>query len=847
MHRPRSLRPSLLGAFTLLSALALLAPGCLTTGAVQCGDEGFCPPGTVCTEEQDPPVCVPERGCGNGEIDDTAGEVCDDGNVQDGDGCNSTCTSDESCGNRFTDEQIDEPEECDQGEETSTCDDDCTLAECGDGHLNREADEVCDDGNTESGDGCDNDCKSEECGNGIEEPAFDEECDDGKHCENGDTCTDDSDCDSGDRVCKPRNDDGCSADCQDESCGNGQRDPGEQCDDGNDNNNDDCVILSSTECLAAECGDGFVHDEEGGSEECDEGEDTPDCNRDCTISVCGDGKTNRADGEDCDDGGESPTCNANCTFAVCGDQIENTTAGEECDEGKSDTADCNKDCTDAVCGDGYRNAAAGEACDTGGPTSICNASCQITDCGDGVTDIGEECDTSGPSASCNLDCTIAMCGDEITNPSFPVDPFASADPTATEQCDPGTGTDPNSDQRALSSSPTCDRDCTFARCGDAFENGLAGEQCDDVYVASGPKTATDACNGDCTDAACGDGKPNSAFIVDLIATGDTLTGKQCDPGTGRTGNSRRADEDSATCDQDCSAVRCGDGYENQAAGETCDETYFATGSPPNTEDCDSDCTAPACGDGIQNTEFEIAFIASDATTSNCPNFPCFTEQCDPNTGTTGNPLRADGNSEFCDLDCSTARCADNHINPEAGEECEHPFQPSNEPIPETANCYANCTIPRCGDGREFDHLIDEECDPGTGIDTSDRTQAQAESATCNQDCTDRACGDGQVNAAAGEECDPNTGPTGNPDRAQNDGNTCNDDCTDVDCGDGIENTAAGETCDDGNTDNDDDCVEVAGVCKDATCGDGHRHADDEDCDDGNSVDTDACPNDCTLP
>ena len=50
-----------------------------------------------------------------------------------------------------------------------------------------------------------------------------------------------------------------------------------------------------------------------------------------------------------------------------------------------------------------------------------------------------------------------------------------------------------------------------------------------------------------------------------------------------------------------------------------------------------------------------------------------------------------------------------------------------------------------------------------------------------------------------------------------------------------------------NTDNDDDCVNVAGVCKVATCGDGYVHAEDEECDDGNEVDDDGCRNDCTLP
>jgi cysteine-rich repeat protein len=51
----------------------------------------------------------------------------------------------------------------------------------------------------------------------------------------------------------------------------------------------------------------------------------------------------------------------------------------------------------------------------------------------------------------------------------------------------------------------------------------------------------------------------------------------------------------------------------------------------------------------------------------------------------------------------------------------------------------------------------------------------------------------------------------------------------------------GEECDDGNTSNNDECLNT---CTLATCGDGHMRGGVEECDDGNSVDTDACRNDC---
>jgi len=818
-----------LGALALVSSFVV--SGCLNTGAVTCGDQGYCPPDTVCTTNQKHPVCVPARGCGNGEIDEAGEEVCDDGNIKGGDGCDATCSSNETCGNLFTDDHLEEPEQCDDGEETSICDADCTEPECGDGMLNRKAGEVCDDGNTDAGDGCDGSCKSEECGNGVTEDAFDEECDDGTQCDDGTECTNDDDCPDGDMQCKTRGDDGCSSDCQLELCGNGIRNSGEACDDGNKNNSDDCVVKSKTECFIASCGDGFLHDEEHGTEECDTLGDSEECNSDCTLSVCGDGKVNRVDGEKCDDEFESADCNADCTLARCGDGKTNAEAGEECDT-SGDSATCDKDCTFAECEDGYRNSEAGEECDTGGPSSFCNGSCQLSSCGDGETDAasGEDCDDGQQSPTCNLNCSTAMCGDGIVNSEFIVDPLDSADTTSTEQCDPNTGTDDANDQRALANAPACDRDCTFARCGDSYENGQAGEECDDAYVANGLKTPTNACNSDCTDAACGDGKLNSAFVVDLYATPTELTGKECDPNTG-TASAKRASADGPGCDSDCSAVRCGDGHRNQPAGEDCDDTYLESGTPTETASCDDDCTFPACGDGNANAAFSIRLLYNNTATAP-------SEQCDPDTGTTSDNKRAAADNDVCDKDCSSARCGDEYINAARGETCEFAYVQSQSYVPQPRfDCDSDCTAPECGDGL-LNGPAGEDCDPGELDDQvvtpGDPNLATDDSPSCNRDCTDADCGDGYTNDEAGEECDDDN----------NDNNDdCLNNCQDAACGDGVKH-ATDEQCDDGNGSNTDNCV--AG-CKNAKCGDGFIHAGPEDCDDGNGVDNDACPNDCTLP
>ena len=132
--------------------LILGLAGCVADNLVACPDDVACPAGTQCdivhggciTPAQAQAcigmadhtacraaqvigycldqICV-DPGCGNHIID--PGELCDDGNHIDGDGCSATCLSRE---------------------------------QCGDGALDLELGEECDDGNLESHDGCDSRC-----------------------------------------------------------------------------------------------------------------------------------------------------------------------------------------------------------------------------------------------------------------------------------------------------------------------------------------------------------------------------------------------------------------------------------------------------------------------------------------------------------------------------------------------------------------------------------------------------------------------------------------------------------------------------------------------------------------
>jgi cysteine-rich repeat protein len=239
--------------------------------------------------------------CGNGIVE--AGEECDDGNTDDGDGCSATCQDESS-------------------------------PVCGNGTV--ETGEDCDDGNTEDGDGCSATCQNEStpvCGNGTVETG--EDCDDGNG-DNTDACPDGTDgsclvaacgdgfvqtgvegCDDGGTT----SGDGCSDLCELENCGNGTVETGEDCDDGNDDNTDACPDGTGGTCLNATCGDGFVWD---GHEECDDGntDDGDECTATCIDEICGDGTVQGA--EECDDSNltDGDGCESDCTVTICEDPVD---------------------------------------------------------------------------------------------------------------------------------------------------------------------------------------------------------------------------------------------------------------------------------------------------------------------------------------------------------------------------------------------------------------------------------------------------------------------------------------------------------------------------------------------
>ncbi len=144
--------------------------------------------------------------CGNGDLD--SGEECDDGNNEDGDGCSATCTLEPTCGDGEVNQQH---EECD---------------------LEYDNGLVCEAGYGETCTYCTFDCTEEEiagpfCGDEIKNG--DEECDTEDGVEEHQTC---------------------SQEClivDFEDCGDGDLDPGEECDDGNNEDDDGCSASCTEE------------------------------------------------------------------------------------------------------------------------------------------------------------------------------------------------------------------------------------------------------------------------------------------------------------------------------------------------------------------------------------------------------------------------------------------------------------------------------------------------------------------------------------------------------------------------------------------------------------------------
>ncbi len=262
----------------------------------------------------------------------------------------------------------------------------------------------------------------------------------------------------------------------------------------------------------------------------------------------------------------SPGCDAyvttGCAPTCDGNRVE---PGETCDEGPVDTATCDGDCTTITCGDGRCNAAAGEDEDT------CVADCAPV-CGDDFAAGSEACDGTDLRG---YDCTDFGYSD--------LDGLACA-----AGCDAfvTTGCAPTCDGALLEPTEVCDHtllggvDCTDFGYSNGAGLGCAAN-CEDYDLTGCAPTCDNAllepdelCDGtllggaDCTDFGfvAPDGLVCSATCTFDLAGCTGICGNNvvepdetCDDGG-----------ETASCDGDCTAVACGDGYCNATVGEDLD-------------------------------------------------------------------------------------------------------------------------------------------------------------------------------------------------------------------------------------------------------------------------------------
>jgi fibro-slime domain-containing protein len=320
----------------------------------------------------------------------------------------------------------------------------------------------------------------------------------------------------------------------------------------------------------------------------------------------------------------------------------------------------------------------------------------------------------------------------------------------------------------------------------------------------------------------------------ICGDGLLVAGEVCDDGT------KNQDGVSGVCNKSCTMLAfCGDGAVQ--TGEQCDngknlDLYVAA---PSSESCAPGCvTPPSCGDGVPQTTTEQCDNGKDNNDNSYGPRSC-TTACKLGAycgdGKTNGPELCDDGAEngrnygpdSCSLDCRPGpKCGDGTRN--GPEECD-------EGPTGGATCDASCHfLPRCGDG-----LVSaaEACDFGPF--------ASNDYGGCTKACTwGPRCGDGNTNSPY-EECDlgadKNTGAYGG----------CSSTCSYAPrCGDAKIQSESAEQCDNGF--NQDAYEYYAGACSPGCkrpeyCGDSKLAKGYELCDDGtgnNDSAYDGCTTKC---
>jgi len=405
-----------------------------------------------------------------------------------------------------------------------------------------------------------------------------------------------------------------------EGCGDGNIDPGEDCDPGTPVDDDCCTA----ECMfvgeGATCGDPTFR-ECSGVDTCD-GAGTCDPNDFEAGGPCGDSTDDVCtDPDSCDGAG---TCDPN-----------DAEVGTAC--GSSDR-DCIEDdgCDGAgMCAEGAPFAP-GTACGLPLDTECTNPDtcndigiCQDNDADDGTSCVGDPC---GDAATCQEGGCICP----VTTTTLPMDGCGDGNLDPGEDCDPGTPVDGD----------CCTAECMFEGAGAPCDDGdacIVGATCsligtcDTGGIPQDCSEAGDQCNDAACDPAGDEGNCDTvtpARVGDRCADGDAcVIGTRCS----------ELGECSGGHDVDCS----GPGRSDQCNTASCDPTAFEGNCITKTPVADgTSCSTVPCFDAATCQAGRCT--CPDTTTTTVPTGECGDgnvdpgEDCDP-----GTPV---------DDDCCTAGC-----------------------------------------------------------------------------------------------------------------------------------------------------------------------------------------------